>query len=141
MELDVSVIKELIASLDNSGVDALQLETENFKLALEKKKAAAAAAPAEQPAAPACQQAKAPDAERGHLVTAPIVGTFYASPGPDKPAFVTVGQKVKKGDVLFIIESMKLMNEVASDYDGTVTEIIAESGQAVEYGAPILRIE
>ena len=151
MELDVSVIKELINSLDRSGVDALCLETENFKLSLEKNKravvSAGSAAPAAGPCAPQSCAAQAdgrtesPDAGRGNVVTAPIVGTFYTSPGPDKPVFAAVGKKVKKGDVLFIIESMKLMNEVASDYDGTVTEILAENGQAVEYGQPLLRIE
>ena len=71
----------------------------------------------------------------------PIVGTFYASPSPDKAPFVEVGQKVKKGDVLFIIESMKLMNEIQSEYDGEVVEILCENGQAVEFGQPIMLIK
>jgi acetyl-CoA carboxylase biotin carboxyl carrier protein len=77
----------------------------------------------------------------GNIVKSPIVGTFYAAPAPDKPPFVTVGSQVKKGDVLFIIESMKLMNEVTSDYDGTVREIYAQNGGVVEYGQAVMRVE
>ena len=74
-------------------------------------------------------------------MNSPIVGTFYAAPSPDKPPFVTVGTQVSKGDVLFIIESMKLMNEVTSEYDGVVAEIFVEDGETVEFGQPIMRIE
>ena len=68
------------------------------------------------------------------------MGTFYAAPSPEKEAFVTVGKEVKKGDVLFIIESMKLMNEVQSDFDGVVTQIFLKDGDAVEYGQPVMTI-
>ncbi|MGN0692597.1 MAG: acetyl-CoA carboxylase biotin carboxyl carrier protein [Oscillospiraceae bacterium] len=97
-----------------------------------------AAAPEAAPAA----EAAAPKAEEksGNVVKAPIVGTFYASPGPGKAPFVTVGRQVKKGDVLMIIESMKLMNEIQSEFDGVVTEIIAKDGQAVEYDQPVMII-
>ena len=77
----------------------------------------------------------------GNVVKAPIVGTFYAASAPDKPPFVTVGQQVKKGDVLMIIESMKLMNEVQSDFDGTVSEILVKNGDPVEYDQPIMIIK
>lgn len=77
----------------------------------------------------------------GNAVKAPIVGTFYASPAPDKAPFVKEGQSVKKGDVLFIIESMKLMNEIQSEFDGTVKKILVANGEAVEYDQPILIIE
>lgn len=77
----------------------------------------------------------------GNLVKAPIVGTFYAASAPDKPPFVSVGQSVKKGDVLMIIESMKLMNEVQSEFDGIVTEIMVENAQAVEFDQPIMVIK
>ena len=94
--------------------------------------------------------ASAPNAEinasagkeiKGNIVKSPIVGTFYASPAPDKPAFVKIGDTVKKGDVIMIIESMKLMNEIQSDFDGKVAEILVEDGQAVEYDQPIMIIE
>lgn len=77
----------------------------------------------------------------GNIVKSPIVGTFYAAPSPDKPAFVKVGDKVRKGDVIMIIESMKLMNEVQSDFDGVVEKILVSDGQAVEYDQPIMIIK
>ncbi len=74
-------------------------------------------------------------------ITAPIVGTFYSSPSPDKPPFVNVGSKVKKGDVLCIIEAMKLMNEIQSEIEGEVVEILAKNEQMVEYGQLIFKIK
>ena len=76
----------------------------------------------------------------GHYVTSPLVGTFYASPTPDAPAFVKAGDSVKKGDVLCIVEAMKFMNEITSEFDGTVAEILAEDQAMVEYGQPLFRI-
>lgn len=94
-------------------------------------------------AAAATEIAAAPKEEeiKGHIVKSPIVGTFYASPSPDKDAFVKVGDTVKKGDIIMVIESMKLMNEVKSDFDGIVKEILVENGQAVEFDQPIMIIE
>jgi len=77
----------------------------------------------------------------GHLITSPIVGTFYSSSNPEKPAFAPVGTRVKKGDVLCILEAMKIMNEVTADVDGTVVEVFAENGQMVEARQPLFRIE
>lgn len=89
-------------------------------------------------AAPAAQ---AVPVVSGNVVKSPIVGTFYAASAPDKPPFVTVGQQVKKGDVIMIIESMKLMNEVQSEFDGTVAEILVKNGEAVEFDQPIMIIK
>lgn len=151
MELNLENIKELINSLNASSVDALRLETADFKLALERNAPRAGtvsmaaptvevnAAAVSVPAAKAEQQAEHECC--GTVVKSPIVGTFYASSSPDKPAFVKVGQQVKSGDTLYIVESMKLMNEVASECSGTVAEIFVENGQAVEFGQPIMRIE
>ena len=92
--------------------------------------------------APAPQTAPAPDeANGGNIVKAPIVGTYYRSPSPDKPPFVKIGDRVKKGDVIMIIESMKLMNEVQSEFDGVVERILVTDGQAVEYDQPIMIIK
>ena len=77
----------------------------------------------------------------GNVVKSPIVGTFYSTPSPGKPPFVKVGDKVNKGDVIYIIESMKLMNEVKSEFTGVVKEILVESGESVEYGQPIMVID
>ena len=74
----------------------------------------------------------------GKSIKAPLVGTFYAAPSPDQPPFVQVGDTVKKGDVVLIIESMKLMNEVTSDVDGVVQEILVKNGDAVEYDQPLM---
>lgn len=85
------------------------------------------------PAAPAVPQKPA-----GKAIKAPLVGTFYAAPSPDQKPFVQVGDTVKKGDVVLIIESMKLMNEVTSDIDGVVQEILVKNGEAVEYDQPLM---
>lgn len=79
--------------------------------------------------------------ESGNIVKSPIVGTYYAAPGPDKAPFVEIGKKVKKGDVIMIIESMKLMNEVKSEFDGIVKKILVENGSAVEFDQPVMIIE
>lgn len=76
----------------------------------------------------------------GKEVTSPLVGTFYAAPAEDAPAFVKVGDTVKKGQTLAIVEAMKLMNEIESDYDGTIAEIYVENGAPVEFGQPLFRI-
>jgi len=93
---------------------------------------------AEATAAPAA--APASD-KKGHLVSSPFVGTFYRTPAPDQPSFVDVGSVVKKGQVLCIIEAMKLMNEIEADEAGKVTEILVENGQPVEFGQALFRIE
>lgn len=149
MELNLDVIKELISSLDASSFDTLHLETKDFKLALERTaERVCDNAPAPSTVTANSQVVVQPAAEKkeeekecGTVVRSPIVGTFYASAAPDKPPFVKVGQKVKCGDTLFIVESMKLMNEITSECEGTVAEIFVKNGQAVEYGQPIMRIE
>ena len=101
-----------------------------------------APAPASVPAAaPVPAQETAPANGSGTTVKAPIVGTYYAASAPGKPPFVTVGQRIKKGDVIMIIETMKLMNEIQSDIDGVVTKIFVKDGQAVEFDQPIMVIE
>ena len=103
----------------------------------------AAPVQAEKPAVQTEAAASAPTEEKitGNTVKAPIVGTFYASPSPDKPPFVKVGDQVKKGDVLFIVESMKLMNEIQSEFDGTVAQILVDNASAVEYDQPVMIIK
>ena len=95
----------------------------------------AAAAPAAAPA-PAAE-----DAPAGHTVKSPMVGTFYRSSSPGAKAFAEVGQQVKEGETICIIEAMKILNEIEADKSGTITKILAENGQAVEYGAPLFIIE
>ncbi|MGQ0507302.1 MAG: acetyl-CoA carboxylase biotin carboxyl carrier protein [Myxococcaceae bacterium] len=92
--------------------------------------------PPPPPAAPA-----APAAKPGQVVNSPFVGTFYRTPAPDQPAFVEVNSSVRKGQVLCIVEAMKLMNEIESDFAGKVVEILVENGQPVEFNQPLFRIE
>ncbi len=99
--------------------------------------AAPALAPAPSAAAPAAKAADKP----GHVVTAPLVGTFYRSPSPDSPAFVDVGTVVKKGQVLCIVEAMKLMNEIEAEVGGRIAEILVQNATPVEFGQPLFRIE
>ena len=101
---------------------------------------AAVQAPAVQNQEPVKAQ-PADEAVKGNVVKAPIVGTFYASPSPEKPAFVKVGDHVNKGDVIFIVESMKLMNEIQSEFEGTVEKILVDNASAVEYDQPIMIIK
>lgn len=82
-----------------------------------------------------------PEAVSGRIITSPIVGTFYSSPSPEKPAFVKVGDSVNAGDVVCIIESMKLMNEINSEFSGKVVEIYVDNGESVEFGQKLMRIE
>lgn len=96
--------------------------------------APAAPAPAAAPAAPAA------DDQSGNIVKCPLVGTFYVAPSEDAPAYVQVGDTVKKGQVLGIVEAMKLMNEIESEYDGVVKEIYVQNEESVEYGQPLFRI-
>lgn len=103
--------------------------------------AAAPAAPANAPAeAPAAAQETGDDIPAGNVVKSPLVGTFYAAPAEDAEPFVKVGDSVKEGQVLAIVEAMKLMNEIESDFTGTVKEILVENGQGVEFGQPLFVI-
>ncbi len=148
-------IKELVSHFAGSGLGSFTMQDGDFLLRLESDAAAAAhgAAPAAPaiaaastkdctPKADAVQEAEppVPCQPEGTVVTAPVVGTFFRAPSPDKPPFVTEGQKVKKGEVLFIIESMKLMNEIQSECDGTVGKILVQDGQGVEFGQPLLTL-
>lgn len=146
LKLTVSEIKELMEKLSATGLTALKVQDGDFSLTLKAEQKEillggesipAAAIPAAGAAAPAPKEEEI----SGNTVKSPIVGTFYAAPAPDKPPFVTEGKAVHKGDVLFIIESMKLMNEIQSEFDGTVKKILVQDGQPVEYGQPILIIE
>ena len=150
MKLSVAEITKLMEQMERTGLGKLVLEDGDFKLNLSAKRqelVCTSTAGTEAPvAAVAAASASVQPTEEanarssGNVMEAPIVGTFYSSPAPDKEPFVAVGKQVKKGDVLFIIESMKLMNEIQSEYDGEVAEILVEDGAPVEYGQPIMVI-
>ena len=148
LQLNVQEIKELMSHLQKTGLESLKLQQGEFAIEITAKQNPAAFQPMPIPApvgtAPTVmpsQEAMDPILPAGKTVKSPIVGTFYSAPAPDKPPFVAVGQKVHKGDVLFIVESMKLMNEVESEYDGEVVEILVSDGEPLEYGQPVMVIE
>ena len=142
----------LIKTVSDSELTDFDYEENGTRIRLKKKKetVVVAGASADVPIAPlAAAQAAiqnsetVADADRepeGMIVKSPLVGTFYAAPAEDAAPFVSVGDLVKKGQTLAIVEAMKLMNEIESDFDGKVAEIYVENGQAVEYGQPLFRI-
>ena len=142
----------LIKTVSDSELTDFDYEENGTRIRLKKKKetVVVAGASADVPTAPlAAAQAAiqnsetVADADRepeGMIVKSPLVGTFYAAPAEDAAPFVSVGDQVKKGQTLAIVEAMKLMNEIESDFDGKVAEIYVENGQAVEYGQPLFRI-
>ena len=152
----IKTVKELAEIMKDTGLSYLKYKDDDFEIEMGEKRPAMPPMPPMMPpmAAPAAPMAmavaSAPGAEAtaqtapvasGNVMKAPIVGTFYAAPAPGKAPFVSVGSTVNKGDVLFIIESMKVMNEVTSEFSGRVAEILVEDGEAVEFDQPILRIE
>ncbi|UXI68787.1 acetyl-CoA carboxylase biotin carboxyl carrier protein [Tahibacter amnicola] len=104
---------------------------------VEQHRAGQSAPAASEPAAPAASGKTLPE---GHVVRSPMVGTFYASPNPDAPAFVKVGQQVKAGDTLGIIEAMKMFNQIEADISGTVVAVLASNGQPIEFDEPLFVI-
>ncbi len=150
-KIDYEEVRKLIALLEERNLSVFELETEGFKVKIGR----AAAAPAAPPAAPAgpapdgppetpeAAEARIQAAEvaKGHqIVTSPMVGTFYRAPDPASPPFVDIGDVVKKGQTLCIIEAMKLMNEIEADVDGTIADIFVENAKPVEYGQKLFAI-
>jgi acetyl-CoA carboxylase biotin carboxyl carrier protein len=147
--MDLRKLKKLIDLVQESGIAELEITEGEEKVKIVKGGGVlvtqAPAAP--PPAAPAAAAAPAPVApaqpeagQEGHVVKAPMVGTFYRSPSPDAKAFIEVGQSIKEGQTICIIEAMKLMNEIESDASGVVKAILVENGQPVEYGQPLFII-
>ena len=156
--MDVKQISDLIDILSRSDVSTLKYEEESFKLTLMKEKpvlqTVAVAPPAVQTSAPlpevaatpaavasvAATEPSGPPAEELAEMATPFVGTYYAASTPDAEPFVKVGRRVTKGQIMCIVEAMKLMNEIESEYDGEVVEILATNGQPVEFGEVLFRI-
>ena len=155
--MDLRKLKTLIDLVSESNVSELEITEADGKVRIVKAGAApvvmmqaapqaapvaaAAAAPAAAEAAPAAAAAPAPAVETGHVVTSPMVGTFYRASSPGAKAFAEVGDTVKAGQAVCIIEAMKIMNEIEADIDGTITKILVENGQPVEYGQPLFILE
>lgn len=148
--IDVDYVRELIDVVDNSGIDTLEIARAGVRIRISKTPPATRDAPAVTPAAAATAQATtAAPAETETSapkknyqdVKSPMVGTFYRAPAPEAPPYVEVGTTVSKGQTLCILEAMKLMNELESEVDGTVREILVENADPVEYGQVLFRIE
>ena len=150
--MDIRTIKKLIELLDSSGVAEIEVKEGESSVRISRMPAnmpampqmmmaapmAAAAPAAPQAAAPA---AKAEEGISGHVIKSPMVGTFYRSASPDAKPFVEVGQQVKVGDTVCIIEAMKMFNQIEADKSGVIKAILCENGQPVEFDQPLIVIE
>ena len=150
--MDIRKIKKLIELVEESGITELEVQEEEGTVRISRaapavapaaiQYAAAPVAPVAAPAAAPAPAAAAPAAEvSGHQVRSPMVGTFYRSPSPEAKAFVEVGQTVKVGDALCIVEAMKMMNRIEADKAGVVKAILVNDGEAVEFDQPLIVIE
>ncbi|MBE9012571.1 acetyl-CoA carboxylase biotin carboxyl carrier protein [Pseudanabaenaceae cyanobacterium LEGE 13415] len=152
MPLDLTELRELLTTLNQTDISELTLKADDFELTVRRgarvEMAPVAAAPVPQPTiAPPPEPVKpeapsaAPSNDRKLAdVVSPIVGTFYRSPSPDEPPFVDVGNRIQKGQVVCIIEAMKVMNEIEAEVSGEIVEILVQNGQPVEYGQPLMRV-
>lgn len=149
--MQIDQIKELIQLLDQSSVHEMELETSDFKLSLKKEAQQTVSAPIMQtqafaPPAPAPQvneQTEEPTHEKAsyRTITSPMVGTFYSRPAPDKEAFVNVGDRVESGQIVCILEAMKLFNEVEAEISGEIVEVLVADGDLVEFGQPLFSVK
>ncbi|WP_312936868.1 acetyl-CoA carboxylase biotin carboxyl carrier protein [Pseudomonas sp.] len=151
--MDIRKVKKLIELLEESGIDELEIKEgeESVRISRHSKTPAAqqfyAPAPMAAPmAAPAAPAAAAPAAEaaapalKGTVIRSPMVGTFYRKPSPTSPNFAEVGQSIKKGDTLCIVEAMKMMNHIEADIGGVIDAILVEDGQPVEFDQPLFTV-
>ncbi len=154
--MDIRKVKKLIELLEESGVAEIEIHEGEESVRISRASSgvampaaplmhSVAAAPAPAPVAAVAPDNSSPAEEAeeqivGDVVKAPMVGIFYEAMAPGKPSFVELGQSVKKGDVLCIIEAMKIMNQIESEYSGAVSKIMVENGEPVEYGQPLFVI-
>lgn len=155
--MDIRKVKKLIELLEESDVEELEIQEGEDSVRISRRRGdtvtmaapAPAAAPQQPVQAPQPQSAGAseqaeektePDEPQGHLVRSPMVGTFYRAPSPTSASFVEVGQKVHAGDALCIVEAMKMMNQIEADISGTVSQILVEDSEPVEYDQPMFVI-
>ena len=131
-------VRKLAAVLEDHHLSQIDVTLGPLQIRLKAGKVAEPVAAA--PAAQAITTAALPAGEAGHVVTAPMIGTFYSAPSPGEPPFVSVGDEVETGQVIGIIEAMKIMNEITADRSGTVTEVFVTNAQPVEYGSPLVRL-
>jgi len=153
--MDIRKVKKLIDLLDTSNVDEIEIHEGEESVRISRHRPVAALptaalaipAPVAAVESPSASSGDAPAADAGaeqlpagHIVTSPMVGTFYQSPSPGTKPFVDVGQRVELGDTVCIIEAMKILNQIEADHGGVISAILAENGQPVEYGQPLFVI-
>lgn len=153
--LEFHELKELLSLFDNSSLSSLHLEQDGSKLVLKKEQYMTEKKPPYLPIeeeqvekikqinvspAPVVMPMEDKKEESFLTITSPVVGTFYSSPSPDKSSYVQVGDVVKKGQTVCIVEAMKLFNEIESDFEGRIAEILVQNGEVVEYGQPLFHI-
>ncbi len=146
--MDMKQIKALMQEFDGSGLSKLKIAKEDFSIELEKVSGAVSAPVVATQAAPVAAastvvmtQAESVPEISGDLILSPMVGTYYASPSPDSPAFVKKGDIIKKGHVVAILEAMKIMNELEAEFDCKILDVLVSDGQAVEYDMPLFVVE
>ena len=148
--VDPALVRELASILKEAGLGEIEVEQGDLKIRVSKPAAPVAAAPisyAVPEAAPAPVAAAAPAASPapvvadGDVIKSPMVGSFYGAPSPDSDAFVKVGDSITESSVVCILEAMKVMNEIKAEISGTITEILVNDGEAVEFGQPLFRIK
>ena len=158
--MDIKEIQNLIKFVQKSGVEEVKIERDDFKITIKTKSVAPqhlivkdvptlASTPANQPISQAVQEVNTQETTKSVnlendnqvIVKSPIIGTFYRKPSPDKPSFVEVGQSIAKGDVLCVIEAMKLFNEIESDFSGKIVKILVDDQSPVEFDQPLFIID
>lgn len=145
--MEIRKVKSLIELLEASGVDELEIKEGESSIRISRHNKAptapvymAAPAPAAEPSAPAVNEAPGAPRLNGTVVRSPMVGTFYRQASPSSPAFAEIGQHVKKGDILCIVEAMKMMNHIEAETSGTIESILVEDGQPVEFDQPLFTL-
>jgi acetyl-CoA carboxylase biotin carboxyl carrier protein len=150
VEFDLNQVRELLAILNQTDIEELSLKSSDFELTIRKGSSSISVQPAATPVAPASLAAAVSTAAAPAVpvvdkswveVTSPMVGTFYRSPAPDEPSFVDVGDTIRKGQTICIIEAMKLMNELEAEVSGEIMEILVENGKPIEFGQPLMRVK
>lgn len=154
MSMDIKQIQDLIKFVSKSGVNEVSIEEKDFKITIKTNQEptyVTAAIPAAAPAAPVTPAAPvaptapaaAPVAEKSNLITvkSPMIGTFYRSSSPDKPAFVNVGDEISAGKVICIVEAMKLFNEIESEVSGKIVKVLVDDAQPIEYDQPLFLVD
>jgi len=149
--MNLEEIKELIKVFGESELGKLKLKNGKVELFMSKEGSEVVVAPKavavaqnaqpEQENTPVAKEEPAEQEKVGDIIKSPMVGTFYASPSPDSPAFVSAGDSVRKGQTLCILEAMKIMNELEAEYDCKILEVLVQDGQPVEYDTPLFRVE